>query len=89
MRGPILSYGKEAPKGVLSPRAAHPPHKLELPTWAPTGWEICAIEEQSASATDPYVIYDRWGILLYQWPDEYVPSPVEVIGVCDELMRKR
>jgi len=29
-----------------------------------------------------YVLYDRWEHIVYQWPDDYVPSWVDVFEVC-------
>ncbi|KKM64195.1 hypothetical protein LCGC14_1503780 [marine sediment metagenome] len=34
---------------------------------------------------DPYVLYNRWQQIVYQWPDEYIPDFVEVREVCDRL----
>lgn len=37
-------------------------------------------------AVDPFVLYDRWGHILYQWPDNYEPSWVEVMEVCQRFL---
>ena len=30
---------------------------------------------------DPVVLYDRWGDILHQWPDEYMPTLVDIRSV--------
>ncbi len=38
-----------------------------------------------ASGGDPYVLLDRWGVALYQWPERYEPHWTEVASVCRQL----
>jgi len=49
---------------------------------ASRGFDLVSIE---AGRHDPYVLYNRWGQIVHQWPDEYVPDFVEVREVCNRL----
>lgn len=81
----VLKYPVEMPKGMIDPVGVST-GGLCLPAWAPTRWRLAAFEERSSGGIDPYVIYDRWGYLLYQWPDNHVPSPTEISKVCADLI---
>ncbi len=35
---------------------------------------------------DPFVLYDRWGNVLYVWPEDYTPSFTEVHEVCQQFL---
>ncbi len=38
---------------------------------------------------DPYVLYDRWGRIVKQWPDDYMPDREEIRqAVQDELKKE-
>jgi hypothetical protein len=40
---------------------------------------------QSWGGIDSYVLYDRYGKILYQWPDDYIPHWLDVYEVCKSL----
>lgn len=58
-----------------------------LPTDAyNAGFELISLVNQRQSS-DPYTLYDQWGKILYQWPDDYVPGWLEVAEVCQQFLR--
>ncbi len=38
-----------------------------------------------SKASDPVCLYDRWGAILHQWPDNYMPTLPDVQKVIAEL----
>lgn len=48
------------------------------------GYELVAFEPKILNA-DPVVLRNRWGQIVYQWPDDFVPAWVDVLKVCKEL----
>ncbi|HUV53502.1 MAG TPA: hypothetical protein VMW64_10590 [Dehalococcoidia bacterium] len=34
---------------------------------------------------DPVVLRNRWHQIIYQWPDGYIPSWVDVLNTCKQL----
>lgn len=56
-----------------------------LPAWAAhDGMELYYV---SSGIKDPVVIYDRWGKILYQWPEDYYPHWAEIYEVCETLRK--
>lgn len=53
---------------------------LPVEGWA-TGMRVSQFIEDDK---DPVCLYDRWGHIIYQWPDEYVPSLLEVKAIIQE-----
>ena len=49
-----------------------------------TGHELIAFEPVINSG-DPVVLRNRWGHIIYQWPDGFMPTWVDVLKVCREL----
>lgn len=35
---------------------------------------------------DPVCLYDRWGKILYQWPDNYFPSLTEIREIASQFI---
>lgn len=56
-----------------------------LPLTALYGVELREYRPRDHAGTDPYVLYDRYGKILHRWPDDYVPSWVDVYEVCASL----
>jgi len=64
------------------------PCPTPLPYWTPTGWRLVAlVPPPRQSGADPYALYDRWDNLLHVWDQEYPPSYVEVVKVCEKVMK--
>jgi len=56
----------------------------DLPTEAYVrGWRMFNVS--AAYAVDPVCIYDRFGTLLYEWPEGYDPTYAEIRDVCASL----
>ena len=52
------------------------------------GWELIELYPSRYSySADPFVLYDRWGHILYRWPDNYEPGWMEVKDICEQLVR--
>jgi hypothetical protein len=58
------------------------PHPELLPAWAPSIIQLYSV----GAERDPYCLYDRFGCLLYQWPENYIPTPVVVASKLRELI---
>lgn len=41
-----------------------------------------------SQGVDPYVLYDRWGHIVYQWDEGVEPSWLDVLEVCNRLLNK-
>jgi len=68
-----LSIMARQPRGVL------------LPITALYGVELHEYRPRDHGGADPYVLYDRYGKIIHQWPDDYIPSWVDVYEVCASL----
>ncbi len=80
--GRAVSHARELPPGLHDFNEWN--HDGLLPTEAiHRGFNLS--EFQPRRAADPYVLYDRWGHILYQWPDNYRPSLTEVFKVCQQI----
>ena len=44
------------------------------------------IEMEFAEEADPVFLYDRVGNLLYEWPENYMPSVQEVREICGQFI---
>lgn len=78
--GRRMRHGWEEPWGLREGRRLESAHQELLPTEALNrGFRLIAIHV--VSEPDPYVLYDRWGRILYQWPEDYEPPFVEVFEV--------
>lgn len=54
-----------------------------LPTFAKLAcFELVAM---TFHRVDPFVLYNRFGQLLYEWPEGYAPHWTEVYEVCEKL----
>jgi len=38
---------------------------------------------------DPYVLYDRWGHIVHQWPEDYSPPFVEVLEMWQRISERK
>jgi hypothetical protein len=79
--------GPERPFGMANFSEERCP--TELPYWAPSGWRLTALipPEYVPERIDPYILYDQWGKILHVWNQEYPPSYVDVLQVCDQLLK--
>lgn len=80
--GHHVVHSRELPRGMTSCEEVRQnellPHEAYL-----HGWELFACYPNYSA--DPYVLYDQYGHILYQWPDDYTPSWVEVKEVCERF----
>ncbi len=82
------SHSREEPEGLRRGRRWYSNHQELLPTDALNrDFELIAIHVYREP--DPYVLYDRWGRILYQWPEDYEPSFVEVFEVSRRFLKRR
>lgn len=49
------------------------------------GYKLIELYPPRYTGFDPVILYDRWGHIVYQWPDNYMPTCQEVFDVCNEL----
>ena len=78
--GRPVVHSREEPKGLPFGKKWHSDRSDLLPIEASArGMNLVSVEVEDEG--DPYVIYDRWGRILYQWPDDYTPPFVEVFEV--------
>lgn len=78
--GRRIRHSREEPWGLKEGGRLEIAHQELLPTEALTrGFGLIAIHVMSEP--DPYVLYDRWGRILHQWPEDYEPPFVEVFEV--------
>lgn len=73
---------REVPTGLgISGRLVSAPSNIEMPTLAYLrGYELRLVQMQRGTG-DPYVLYDRWGHIVYQWPEGYTPRWVDILEV--------
>lgn len=77
-------YLNETPRGMVDPIQVN--ENLELPAWAPSRWSIHSYMENSRSLSiDPVVIHNRWGHIVYQWPEGHIPSIGEISDALSKL----
>lgn len=55
-----------------------------LPANVPIGTEVISFTARAVKV-DPVVLRNQWHQILYQWPDDYTPSWVDVLQVCKGL----
>jgi len=48
--------------------------------------ELIALTPKRNYGADPYILYDHWGHILYQWPNDYEPSLTEVREVSQRFL---
>lgn len=41
---------------------------------------------RNSYGADPFILRDRWGRLLYKWPEDYEPSWQEVAEICRDFL---
>jgi len=58
-----------------------------LPRFLWGGYELISFEPKidRGGGGDPVVLRNRWHQIIYQWPDGYIPSWVDVLNVCNQL----
>lgn len=58
-----------------------------LPCGLPSGFELISFEPniRGITSTDPVVLRNQWGQIIYQWPDDFIPDWVDVLNVCKSL----
>lgn len=60
---------------VSSPAYLDTPHECYM-----RGYELRLVEVRQVGG-DPYVLYDRWGKIIHQWPEGYTPTWMDVHDV--------
>lgn len=63
-------------------------HQAAQKTAERYGYELVSYEVGEV-AKDPYVLYDRFNSIAYQWPEDYIPHWTEVLDVCAKLTERR
>ncbi|OGO00740.1 MAG: hypothetical protein A2Y59_00565 [Chloroflexi bacterium RBG_13_52_14] len=86
--GPV-DHGLERPSCFSSwTSLSETPQSIDLPLEAEfRGWKIWYINN-GQFGRKVYVLYDRWGAILHEWPEGLCPSLGEVFEVCNELLGK-
>ena len=79
-----VSHGRERPLGFQFGMEERRAYKRLPRLAALAGLELIELHPISYGA-DPYILYDRWGHILYQWPDDYEPSWYDVMDICKQL----
>lgn len=81
---------RENPKGMEFYVEQSAPPILSLPVEAvAAGFELVFLKPPFRDyGADPYIIRDRWGHVIYQWPDDYEPKYIEVMEVCKKLLEE-
>lgn len=80
-----VGHGREHPRGTIGMEEAD--KTSLLPTEAILkDFELIELRPQGYSfSADPYILYNHWGHILYQWPDNYEPGWMEVFEVCQGI----
>ena len=82
--GRPVSHSREKPWGMVGYEESRD-FPLPFDAWV-KGWHLVElIPARYSYSADPFVLYDRWGHILYRWPDNYEPSWVEVREICEKL----
>jgi len=55
-----------------------------LPLQIGTGYDLKEVDT-GPSGDDPVILTDRWGHILYEWPEGFTPKEVDVLRVCQGL----
>lgn len=73
---------REVPSGLgFLGRLVSNPGFLEMPALAYLrGYELRLVAMISGTG-DPYVLYDRWGHIVHQWPEGYTPRWIDILEV--------
>ena len=84
--GSPVNHAREMPDGRRNRglREFHRDDLLPFEGWV-AGMSVSQFEPENDK--DPVCLYDRWGRILYQWPDEYVPGREEVREKVIEILR--
>lgn len=49
------------------------------------GFELVNVLPGNFRPSDPFVLYDRFGHVAHQWPENYEPDFTDVMSVCQKL----
>ena len=49
-----------------------------------SGFQLYELTPKS-DGVDPFILYNRWGDIVYRWPDDYAPSFSEVAEIFNAL----
>jgi len=80
--GRPVRHSREKPPGLRRVSESYCDNLLPFDAWQ-RGWQL--LELTAEHDADPFVLYDQWGHILHQWPDDYTPSLAEVRDVCRRL----
>jgi len=57
--------------------------RLPFEAWI-RDWKLISVEYgPSGYNLDPVCLYDRWGEILVEWPEHYMPTLAEVRDACE------
>ena len=80
-----IAHGKQMPRGYSRGMLERDKTSL-LPSLLWGSLDLISYEPRRHQyGADPYVLYDRWGSILYEWPEDYEPNWLEVQEVCQRL----
>jgi len=84
--GPPVAHGRKLPPELEhAVRVQEFDMRRYLPTEAlNAGFDLMEIRAQSGPG--PVVLYDRWGDILYIWPENYMPRQFEIMEMCQSLL---
>jgi hypothetical protein len=55
-----------------------------LPKTVSSDYRLLSVQPRQSSR-DPYVLYNKFGQILHEWPEDYIPDWLDVLNVCKEL----
>jgi len=82
-----VAFGDRIPQGPETPYGFHPGtifNEAPLDDALPIEGYLAGMHLKQLTPKfekDPVVLYDRWGAILHQWPDEYMPTLVDIRSV--------
>ena len=74
---------EDIPVGAGSSYEKHDMSNL-LPRSLYGRYELISFEPKGIPA-DPVVLRNQWHQIIYQWPDDFIPSWGDVLNVCNQL----
>ena len=84
--GRPVSHSREKPLGMKRYGEIRRSDLLPHEAWA-RDWELIELYPMRSYSAEPFVLYDRWGHILYRWPDNYEPGWMEAKDICEKLVR--
>lgn len=87
VEGAQIRDRREQPRQIRPGMIEHDFSSL-LPTLAALrGFSLASFSPRSFDyGRDPFVLYDQWGHILHEWPEDYTPHWVEVMEVSQRFL---